>query len=240
MRDLSKDDNIHIKLEISKDKDTNELVITTRFDPSSSNFSKDEYGYIWIPTAEEIKFINDAFELVPTDKIKISPPEKKPIKTTEKKEEKVETNKPQVKVEEKPEEPAPPERKIEKEPLSHTQQKEKKVETNKPQVKVEEKLEEPSPFERKTEKEPLDHIEKKEEEMRFEVTGEEQTSEKSPSKATNDADKSIIVKADEKAIEKALKKDEDENGTIKEADEQTIIDKVLSQKKKGKWSRPSS
>ena len=194
---MPKDDNIHIKLEISKDKDTNELVITTRFEPGASNFLKDEYGYIWIPTPEEIKFINDAFELMPTDKI--SQPGKKPIKTIEKKEEKVETNKPQVKVEQKPEEPAP--------------------------------------FERKIEKKPVSYAEKKDEEMVFEVTEEEKASEENPSRPIKETGESFIVKADEKAIEKALKKDEDEDDTIKEVDEQTIIDKVLSQKKKGKWSK---
>ena len=196
---MPKDDNIHIKLEISKDKDTNELVITTRFEPGASNFLKDEYGYIWIPTPEEIKFINDAFELMPTDKI--SPPEKKPVKTIEKREvEKVQTYKHQVKVEEKPEEPAP--------------------------------------FERKIEKKPVSYAEKKDEEMVFEVTEEKQVSEERPSRPTKETGESFIVKADEKAIERALKKDVDEDDTIKEADEQTIIDKVLSQKKKGKWSRP--
>ncbi len=192
MRDLPKDDNINIKLEISKDKDNNKLVITTRFDSSASNFLKDEYGYIWIPTQEEIKFLNDAFELMPTGKSKASPPEKKSTKIVE------------------------------------------KVQTYKPQVKVEEKLEESSPFERKT----VSYAEKKEDETVFEVTGEE-TSEEIPSKTSKDHNEGIIVKADEKAIERALKKDQDEDDTIKEVDEQTIIDKVLSQKKKGKWNRPS-
>ncbi len=43
-------------------------------------------------------------------------------------------------------------------------------------------------------------------------------------------------------IENALKKHQasDEDKTIVEADEQTIIEKVLSQKKKGKWSGKSN
>jgi len=201
VKDLSKADNINIKLEISKDKDTNELVITTRFDPSASNFFKDENGYVWLPTPEEIKFINDAFELVPTGKIKSIPQEKKIAKTVEKREE--------------------------------------KVQTYKPQVKVEEKIEETSPFERKMEKKPVASAEKKEEEMVFEVTAEEQPSEERTSETTKGHDEGVIVKADDKAIERALKKDVDEDNSIKEVDEKTIIDKVLSQKKKGKWSRPS-
>ncbi|MDH7517506.1 MAG: hypothetical protein QHH19_04095 [Candidatus Thermoplasmatota archaeon] len=192
MRDLTKDDNIHIKLEINKDKNTNQLIITTRFDPSASNFLKDEYGYIWIPTPEEIKFMNDAFELIPTEKTKAIPQEKKVTKTVEKIEEKVQTYKPQV------------------------------------------KPEETSPFERK----PVAYTEKKEEETVFEVTGE--ATEENPNKPTKEQQgNSVIVKADEKAIERALKKDIDEDDSIREVDEQTIIDKVLSQKKKGKWSRPA-
>jgi len=49
-------------------------------------------------------------------------------------------------------------------------------------------------------------------------------------------DKAIIVEADADAIDAALKKRTNKDESIVEADEQTIIDKVLSQKKKGKWS----
>lgn len=188
---MSKEDNIYIRLEVSKDKDTNELVITTRFDPSASNFFKDENGYIWLPTEEEIKFINDAFELMPTEKSRNITKDKKPAKAVEKRVE--------------------------------------KVETYKPEVEVEEKTEESSPFGRKT-------AAKKEEETVFEVTGEE-ASEEHP-KSTKELDEGVIVRADDSAIERALKK-EDEDNSIKEVDEQTIIDKVLSQKKKGKWNKPS-
>jgi hypothetical protein len=49
-------------------------------------------------------------------------------------------------------------------------------------------------------------------------------------------DKAIIVEADADAIDAALKKRTKKDESIIEADEQTIIDKVLSQKKKGRWS----
>ena len=46
----------------------------------------------------------------------------------------------------------------------------------------------------------------------------------------------MIVKADADAIEKALKKHtEDKDESMVEADEKTIIDKVLKQKKK--WNK---
>ena len=49
-------------------------------------------------------------------------------------------------------------------------------------------------------------------------------------------DKAIIVEADADAIDAALKKRTKKDESLIEADEQTIIDKVLSQKKKGRWS----
>lgn len=73
---------------------------------------------------------------------------------------------------------------------------------------------------------------KKEKEAVFEVTEEE-----SKSKDIDEINEGIIAKADDAAIERALKKNVDDDKTIKEVDEQTIIEKVLSQKKKGKWSR---
>ena len=51
------------------------------------------------------------------------------------------------------------------------------------------------------------------------------------------AEEKIIVEADSDAIEKALQKHGDKDDSIVEVDEQTIIDRVLSQKKKGKWSK---
>jgi len=53
---------------------------------------------------------------------------------------------------------------------------------------------------------------------------------------TLEKDKAIIVEADADAIDAALKKRTKKDDSIIEADEQTIIDKVLSQKKKGRWS----
>ena len=48
----------------------------------------------------------------------------------------------------------------------------------------------------------------------------------------------MIVEADADAIDDAIKKHtKEDDESIVEADEQTIIDKVLSQKKKGRWSK---
>ena len=53
----------------------------------------------------------------------------------------------------------------------------------------------------------------------------------------DEQDKGLIVEADAEAIDEAIKKHSKDDDAIVEADEQTIIDKVLSQKKKGRWSR---
>lgn len=87
---------------------------------------------------------------------------------------------------------------------------------------------------------PAPPLEKKEDPAVFEVTTEESEPDKSkelePAKKLED--ENILVSADADAIDAALKKRrEEKDKTIVEADEQTIIDKVLSQKKKGKWGR---
>ncbi len=58
-------------------------------------------------------------------------------------------------------------------------------------------------------------------------------------KSKKEKDEKILREADNDAIEKALKKhvDNGNDDSIKEVDEQTIIDRVLSQKKKGKWGK---
>ena len=199
---MNKDDKIYIRLEIRKDKSSDELTIMTHFDSNAPNFSKDKDGYFWMPTLEERNFINEAFELIPTNNIKSLSPEKPMVKPPE--EEKLAAPKPQIDVEDK-----------------------------KP-----EKMQ--SPFESKVEKKPADlpPLKKREEEIVFEKTEEKSKPNDLESEIKKeDEDKEILVEADDRAIDVALKKSEGEDKSIVEADEQTIIDKVLSQKKKGKWSK---
>ena len=71
-------------------------------------------------------------------------------------------------------------------------------------------------------------IKKEEKEYTAEKTDEEKTEE------------GVIVEADSDAIEAALQRHmskEEKDDSFKEVDEQTIIDRVLNQKKKGKWSK---
>ncbi len=61
---MEKNENIHIRIEISRNPLTGQLNLMTRFDPSAPNFTKDENGFSWSPTKEEREFINEAFELI--------------------------------------------------------------------------------------------------------------------------------------------------------------------------------
>ena len=85
--------------------------------------------------------------------------------------------------------------------------------------------------------------------VKIQIKEDEENSKQSPQDSinNNDSDKKqkeveegIIVEADAEAIEEAIKRHvgkDEEDDSIVEVDEQTIIDKVLSQKKKGKWSK---
>ena len=61
---MDKDQNIHIKLEISKDSETGALTLMTKFDPNAPNFIKDDTGFSWSPTPEEREFLNEAFGMI--------------------------------------------------------------------------------------------------------------------------------------------------------------------------------
>jgi len=193
----------------------------TYFDHNAPNFSKDEEGYVWRPTIEERDFFNEAFEFIPNkDRIASHPLEKREEKVVAPR--LVET-KSQVNVEYRRPETRPPER---REVMPELQ-----TPVNKEYKKPWERL---SPFEKKDWKKSTDlpPLEKTQREAVFEVTEKE-----SKPKDIDEADERIIAKADDAAIERALKKNVDDDKIIKEVDEQTIIEKVLSQKKKGKWSK---
>ena len=58
-------------------------------------------------------------------------------------------------------------------------------------------------------------------------------------KSKKEKEEKLLKEADNEAIEKALKKhvNNGKDDSMKEEDEQTIIDRVLSQKKNIKWSK---
>lgn len=61
---MEKNENIHIKLEISRNPSTGKLNLMTKFDPNAPNFIKEEDGFSWSPTPEERAFLNEAFDMV--------------------------------------------------------------------------------------------------------------------------------------------------------------------------------
>ncbi len=209
---MSKEEKIHIKLEICKDKHSNALTIMTHFDEDAPNVFKDKEGYFWIPTVEEKDFLNEAFTLMPTTGTHTMP--EKPTPPIQKKEES------------KPKEPE-----IEKELELVPEPAPKK---NEPA--------DPSPFEKKDTEGPADvpPFEESDKEEVFEFASGNEKESKSEEEILEE-DKGVIVEADDSAIANALKKHQDsvEDKSIVEADEQTIIEKVLSQKKKGKWVNKS-
>jgi len=61
---MDKNENIHIRLEISRDPISGKLNLMTKFDQNAPNFMKEEDGFSWSPTPEERTFLNEAFDMV--------------------------------------------------------------------------------------------------------------------------------------------------------------------------------
>jgi hypothetical protein len=88
----------------------------------------------------------------------------------------------------------------------------------------------PSPFEKQEREYPVDNI------PPFQKTEESESGEtQQNSDEIKDDSKKDFVEADDQAIDRALEKGEEKE--MVEADEDTIVEKVLSQKQKGKWTR---
>lgn len=148
------DDEINIKIELLKDKNTGKLSIAVRFDTKASNISFENNQCIWIPTLAEKDLLNDAFRLVYKTNSNLDFQTKTVKETREIKE--------------------------------------------------------------------IDQPNKKEDIVQEENSEDDEI-------GTIGETGEII----EETIEKHAKKEE----PLKEADEHTIIDRVLSQKKKGKWRK---
>jgi hypothetical protein len=237
---MTKENKVSIKLEVVRDKSSGDLTIVAHFDSKAPNVRVDKNEYIWMPTVDERDLINEAFNFLPT-KTTSAPSKPKETKIEEPLPEKI------------PAEEPLPEKIPAEEPLPETiPPKEPTPEIEKPEELPPLEKEEPAIFEVADEAIPSDDLEKepkkeepkKEEPMDAKVDvkpGEPAAEEeKSEEKKEGDEEEGIIVEADAAAIEAALKKHtgkDDKDTTLVEADEQTIVDKVLSQKKKGRWSR---
>ena len=226
---MNKNEKVNVKLEINKDKQSGKLMIIAHFNKDSSNIIIKNDEYIWMPTIEEKDLLNEAFNFFPLEK---TPTKNTPKHSEEEKEHKtpeIENQEPVIK-ESLP--PLEPETEI-------NPTKNQEVEANKTIEKKPIKSEEPAIFE-VTSEIPQKDIEPQESNKELDVKVDVKIEEPQQNTSESVEDKKIIVEADQEAIEKALKKHskkEEDDQSIKEADEQTIIDKVLNQKKKGKWSR---
>lgn len=221
---MPKDEKVNIKLEVCRDKTSGKLSIIAHFNSNAPNIYQQKDGYYWMPTSEEKDLLNEAFDLMPVDGGIITT--EKPSPKTEIKEEKPEIEpviEEEIKVtagtnsdEEKTKtvDLPPLERSNDKDIFEVTDEQIKKDDMKKD---IDKKIEEESEkIDEKNIEEPASDNEE-------------------PDK--KEEDERIIVEADNEAIENALKKRTEKDKTIVEADEQTIIDKVLSQKKKGRWSK---
>ena len=223
---MAKDPNIYLKLEVSRDRNSGNLNIIVHFDLNAHNVSNDEKGYFWIPTEEEKDLISDSFELMPSAKTKPSL-EKMEIQSTPRPETKQEPGIQQKTEFTKPSQPAPtPEIKQKPEP-------EPKKQTTPPLSQ------EPKPqFEPEKKKSTLPPLEKPQDETVFGITEPaipNEAEKREENKEETKVDEEMIVKANPDAIEKALKKyTAEKDESMIEADEKTIIEKVLKQKKKWK------
>jgi hypothetical protein len=221
LNNLTNDNKVNIKLEVCRDKVTGKLSIIAHFNECSPNIFKENDDFFWMPTQEEKDLLNEAFELVKFDRPPISsdinPPKKEDIDQINI-EPKVE-----IKIQEEKTEEFTPNETINKPSVFDTNH------NNIENINIEKNKELPHE----------DFQTKNEEKLDFNSTDNskeitENQSDKSDHKDC-EMDKGLIVEADSDAIEAALKKYNDKS--IVSVDEHTIVDKVISQKKKGKWSQ---
>jgi hypothetical protein len=217
---MTKDDKINLKLEVYKDKNSGKLTLLAHFDKTAPNVFKEKENFVWMPTDEEKNFLNEAFEILPQGTT--VPPVKED--TNSKQNTQVEDNdstKEQTVDEVK-------DAQVEQTPTEDT-------------VPVDDTLDKSTDTDvtddyNKTEKDTTADLEVSQKDIDDVML--EDIDKDEVKNLENDQDKAMIVEADADAIDQAIKKHtKNDDETIVEADEQTIIDKVLSQKKKGRWSR---
>lgn len=65
---MRKNDNVFVKLQIEKDRNSGELALNVHFDADTPNFYTDKNVISWFPTIEEMNFVNEAFEMISNHK----------------------------------------------------------------------------------------------------------------------------------------------------------------------------
>ncbi len=219
---MTKDDKINLKLEVFKDKNSGKLLLMAHFDKSAPNIYKEKENFLWVPTVEEKDFLYEAFRMMPEGS-NVSPSKDNNSKSEEPKE---------------TEDTSEPE--IAKEIEESSEEQPSTKDTDTAEKTTDEKLEKLSSISASSDDIQIEDsktIEKDDDPPDVDDTMLEEIDNDEIKTLENEQDKSLIVEADADAIDEAIKKRSKDDESIVEADEQTIIDKVLSQKKKGRWSK---
>jgi len=254
---MSKNEATSMKLEVYKDKTSGKLSIMAHFSFNASNIFKEKDYYFWIPSQEEKDILDEAFDL-----FSLAPSFNKTSTSPNTYEDELKDNKFDKQIDETTEPQT-----IQKEKMEMPEMNNFNQDNIDNEIKEDDKtnIQDIKPNPPKENKEDIPPIEKDLETSDvFEITEEESNNQdvkdiinkkidEIPNKEENndskdksdktdkdnkkDDDEGIIVEADSEAIEAALKKHSDQDDSIVEADEKTIIDRVLNQKKKGKWSK---
>ena len=221
---MSKDDNINIKLEVCKDKASGKLLIKAHFNSKAPNIFEQKEGTFWMPTVEEKNLIHDAFQLLPADAYRNTNETNKVYTDTNQTDNMKDTKTQDFNESSSYEDYNNDNTKTDDLTLNERYNESEVSETEDEKTKKED-------YNGKIDKKVDDAIKKTDKKLSNDLYNSEQETDKLFE------DEGLIVEADSEAIEAALKKHSDRDKTMVEADEQTIIDKVLSQKKKGKWSK---
>ena len=224
---MAEQNKLDIKLELIRDKSTGNLAILAHFDSKATNIflDLDKNEYIWIPTLEEKDLLNDAFNFFSS---------RYKLKEVETKETEINTSLP---------EKIPPEESLYEKISKDYTKSEKKTEELSFFEKKEKENEEPAIFEATDEKnlsEKADAENKKEGLMCVKVDVKSGEPDKERLTEQKKYEEELIVEADGESVEAALKKptrNEYGDSNLVQGDEQTIIDKILSKKKKTIWPR---
>ena len=194
---MPRNDNINVRLEVCKDKNSGKLSIRAHFDLNAPNIEMDKDGYIWVPTIEEKEFLNEVFQLFPLNNF--APTREKLQRTEENLNKKTFTTLPKTEKQKVP---------------SVFEKTESNLKDNNPEKNI---------FEKRLESQNRRHEPAQEETIHHE-------------REYSEKEEKLILEADDAAIDAAIKRRIADDKSFVEVDEQTIIDKVLSQKKKGRFN----
>ncbi len=249
---MTKDDNINIKLEVIKDKFSGKISIVAHFVHNAPNVYKEKDGYIWFPTIEEKNLILEAFELTSTTtnysyQGRTSPPtiptQQDPSTVVSDSPSRIEPSLNIQHSEHRKTEKKPPVFDFNKDIQTEDFKINQDLTRSNNMLKTEEKKkDEPEKFRNskniktygtnKNIELPDSYYRSKQEEVK-----KEEQYVKNIYKDKKELKEGVIAEADTEAIDAALKKYTEKEDYMVQADEKTIIDKVLNQKKKGKWNK---